>query len=141
MTSNMIYIVALGVGFKCPRKIHLNTQCPSLPSRHSIWMAPNRLIMYLLFLFFSSFLFDSCFVYWNSCSSAASWMLPLSNEDWLVCPLGRQKTIWCLSLYESHSDNCVPLLVLFSSQNAQRKDNKETWKVRDLINFINLICV
>ena len=25
MTSNMIYIVALGVGFKCPRKIHLNT--------------------------------------------------------------------------------------------------------------------
>ena len=26
MTSNMIYIVALGVGLKCPRKIHLNTQ-------------------------------------------------------------------------------------------------------------------
>ena len=28
MTSNMIYIVALGVGFEFPRKIHLNTQCP-----------------------------------------------------------------------------------------------------------------
>ena len=28
MTSNMIYIVAFDVGFKCPRKIHLNTQCP-----------------------------------------------------------------------------------------------------------------
>ena len=27
MTSNTIYIVALGGGFKCPRKIHLNTQC------------------------------------------------------------------------------------------------------------------
>ena len=27
MTSNMIYIVAFGVGLKCPRKIHLNTQC------------------------------------------------------------------------------------------------------------------
>ena len=27
MTSNMIYIVALGVGFKCPHKINLNTQC------------------------------------------------------------------------------------------------------------------
>ena len=27
MTSNMIYIVAFGSGFKCPRKIHLNTQC------------------------------------------------------------------------------------------------------------------
>ena len=26
MTSNMIYTVALGVGLKCPRKIHLNTQ-------------------------------------------------------------------------------------------------------------------
>ena len=26
MTSNMIYIVALGDGFKCPRKIRLNTQ-------------------------------------------------------------------------------------------------------------------
>ena len=36
MTSNMIYIVALGVGFKCPRKI---TQCPPLifiPSAGSI---------------------------------------------------------------------------------------------------------
>ena len=27
MTSNIIHIVALGGGFKCPRKIHLNTQC------------------------------------------------------------------------------------------------------------------
>ena len=26
MMSNMIYIVALGVGLKCPRKIHLNLQ-------------------------------------------------------------------------------------------------------------------
>ena len=26
LTSKMIYIVALGIGFKCPRKIHLNTQ-------------------------------------------------------------------------------------------------------------------
>jgi hypothetical protein len=26
MTLNMIYIVAFGVGLKCPRKIHLNTQ-------------------------------------------------------------------------------------------------------------------
>ena len=26
LTSNMIYIIALGVGFKCPRKIHLNTE-------------------------------------------------------------------------------------------------------------------
>ena len=30
MTSSMIHIVALGGGFKCPRKIHLNTQCPPL---------------------------------------------------------------------------------------------------------------
>ena len=29
MTSNMIKIVGLGVGFKCPRKIHLKTQCPA----------------------------------------------------------------------------------------------------------------
>ena len=26
LTSNMIYIVAFGVGLKCPRKIHLKTQ-------------------------------------------------------------------------------------------------------------------
>ena len=31
MPSNMIYIVTLGVGFKCPRKINLNTQCPPPP--------------------------------------------------------------------------------------------------------------
>ena len=31
MTSNMIYIVALAVGLKCPCKIHLNTQCPGTP--------------------------------------------------------------------------------------------------------------
>ena len=28
LTSNMIYIVALAVGLKCPHKIHLNTKCP-----------------------------------------------------------------------------------------------------------------
>ena len=28
MTSNMIYFVAFSGGLKCPRKIHLNTQCP-----------------------------------------------------------------------------------------------------------------
>ena len=27
MTANMIYTVALGVGLKCPSKVHLNTQC------------------------------------------------------------------------------------------------------------------
>ena len=32
MASNMIYIVALGVGLKCPRKIPLNTVPPSNPS-------------------------------------------------------------------------------------------------------------
>ena len=32
MTSNMIYIVALGGGFICPRKLHSNTQGgPSSP--------------------------------------------------------------------------------------------------------------
>ena len=25
MTSNITYVVALGIGFKCPHKIHLNT--------------------------------------------------------------------------------------------------------------------
>ena len=30
MTSNMIYIVALGVGLKCLCKIHLNTQWGAL---------------------------------------------------------------------------------------------------------------
>ena len=35
MTSNTIYIVAFGVGFKCPRKIYLNTECVGerMPSR------------------------------------------------------------------------------------------------------------
>ena len=28
ITSNTFHIVAFVVGFKCPRKIHLNTQCP-----------------------------------------------------------------------------------------------------------------
>ena len=27
MTSNIIDVVAFAVGFKCPRKIHLSTQC------------------------------------------------------------------------------------------------------------------
>ena len=26
ITANMIYFVAFGVGLKCPRKVHLNTQ-------------------------------------------------------------------------------------------------------------------
>ena len=36
MTSNMIYIVALGGGFKCPRKFHLNTQYHAGKGLHSI---------------------------------------------------------------------------------------------------------
>ena len=48
MTSNMIHIVALGCGFKCPRKIHLNTQWGEGGSKmtknfgHHLWMFPSR---------------------------------------------------------------------------------------------------
>ena len=37
MTSNIIYIVALAVGLKCPHKIHLNTQCPAHIGDHVIY--------------------------------------------------------------------------------------------------------
>ena len=46
MTSNMIYIVALGVGFKCPRKIHLNTQC----TLHIRVVLSKKLELHFLFL-------------------------------------------------------------------------------------------
>ena len=35
MTSNIIDIVAFGVGFKCPRKIHLNTQWGGQKGKYS----------------------------------------------------------------------------------------------------------
>ena len=35
MTANMIYIVAFGVGLKCPRKTQLSTQCPP-PGSNSV---------------------------------------------------------------------------------------------------------
>ena len=38
MTANMIYIVALGVGLKCPRKVHLNTQWLE---RTKIWQSSS----------------------------------------------------------------------------------------------------
>ena len=44
ITSNMIYIVALGGGFKCPRKIHLNTQCPTSFSAHTSIESPFKLM-------------------------------------------------------------------------------------------------
>ena len=40
----MIYIVALGGGFKCPRKIHLNTQCPTSFSAHTSIESPFKLM-------------------------------------------------------------------------------------------------
>ena len=44
MTSNMIYIVAHGVGLKCPRKIHLNTQCqPCTDVPTKFWKPQTRL--------------------------------------------------------------------------------------------------
>ena len=49
LTSNMIYIIALGIGFKCPRKIHLNTewggggQKSPILRRHSLWTAPKSI--------------------------------------------------------------------------------------------------
>ena len=42
MTSNMIYIVALGGGFKCLRKIHLSTQCPPGPQLTCQNVGPAR---------------------------------------------------------------------------------------------------
>ena len=36
LTSNMIFIVALAVGFKCPRKIHLDTQWGGAYYSHSM---------------------------------------------------------------------------------------------------------
>ena len=43
LTSNMIYIVALGVGLNCPRIIHLNTQCPPTwdSPASSTWVTPK----------------------------------------------------------------------------------------------------
>ena len=38
----MIYIVAFGVGLKCPRKIHLNTQCPPLSIAVVVYGRPLR---------------------------------------------------------------------------------------------------
>ena len=40
MTSNIIDIVAFGVGFKCPRKIHLNTQWGGGDCAHNITTRP-----------------------------------------------------------------------------------------------------
>ena len=40
MTSNIIYIVAFGVGSKCPHKIHLNTQCPREPFIDVVFECP-----------------------------------------------------------------------------------------------------
>ena len=48
ITSNIFHIIAFGVGFKCPRKIHLNTQCPPTwkrdnPYYHSLqWGVDQR---------------------------------------------------------------------------------------------------
>ena len=42
MTSNMICIVALGVGLKCPRKIRLNKQYPFRICRPIYGPAPPR---------------------------------------------------------------------------------------------------
>ena len=49
LTSNMIYIVAFGGGLKCPRKIHLNTQCPPSSCPRSYWMTP-KIYIYLCYL-------------------------------------------------------------------------------------------
>ena len=45
MTSNIIYIVAFGVGFKCPSKIHLNTQAPPplLGELCNVWILNNSI--------------------------------------------------------------------------------------------------
>ena len=40
----MIYIVALGIGFKCPHKIHLNTQCPGPPGSGITGYVHNKLL-------------------------------------------------------------------------------------------------
>ena len=48
MTANMTYIVALGVGLKCPRKIHLNTKYPPWIYRPSYGPAATRLRLMIM---------------------------------------------------------------------------------------------
>ena len=57
MTSNMIYIVAFGGGFKCPRKIHLNTHCP--PRTNSLLHVYQYVSCKNYKLFFKTFLLQS----------------------------------------------------------------------------------
>ena len=54
MTSNMINIVAFGGGFKCPRKIHLNTQCPGPSSAYVIyeWSPRQAIVLFAIVILF-----------------------------------------------------------------------------------------
>ena len=48
----MIYIVALGGGFKCPHKIYLNTQCTAVPPPpDNIFTPLNILETFVLFAY------------------------------------------------------------------------------------------
>ena len=56
MTSNVIYIVTLGVGCKCPCKIHLNTQCPPPPDFQTFLHPFNHVALHK-----NTFFATSCF--------------------------------------------------------------------------------
>ena len=70
MTSNIIDIVAFGVGFKCPRKIHLNTQCVggggTFVSFHfrTFVSFHFRIDFSICFIFMETFLFFSAYMSW-----------------------------------------------------------------------------
>jgi hypothetical protein len=52
MTSNMIYIVALCGGLKCPHKINLNTQCSLRPRMLCIALQPSQKLGIILVKWF-----------------------------------------------------------------------------------------
>ena len=121
MTSNIIYIVAFGVGFKCPRKIHLDTQWRGYASSEKT-IHIERLLYYIYnmnflfkvhtYLFYTivACMFTSVFemIYINDVRPAlaraaftllqGTWFYQVCNHPWLLRVFGFR----FISVYNSY---------------------------------------
>ena len=131
MTSNIIYFVPFGVGLKCPRKIHLNTQCPPL-LRDNFKVFAGWFLKSIRFCSWNYFFQLNPIVIWNDskrnvikCKSFLSFYVPIKNDffpSFLFFLVFYINFIWPRHFFSSSTD-------------------KLSWKWKIICSTIKIVCV
>ena len=125
MTSNMIYIVALGVALKCLHKMHLNTQCPP-PSLQYIIMGSNSYFFSVL-LEVGIWIYKTChmtfhFTCYMTCHKTCQMTFHMTSTCHIPCQMTCHMTCHMTSQMTCLM-NCLKKLFKTTNQRVCKKES------------------